>query len=130
MGRNEKKPKTASRSGSRLRLSPRIRIYRGADIALGPGKVELLEALEATKSITGAAKQLGMSYMRAWNLLQTMEGCFKDPLTRAVRGGVQGGGAELTEAGKAVLTLYRQMEAQSLDAMEESWIALQKFLLD
>ena len=61
----------------------RIRICKGDDIAIGPGKVDLLEAIGATGSITAAAKSLGMSYRRAWLLVDTMNRCFEAPVVES-----------------------------------------------
>ena len=94
-------------------VQPRFRILRGGDIALGPGKVELLALIGQTGSINKAARRMGMSYMRAWSLVQTMNRCFKKPLVFATHGGEGGGGAELTETGRQILTLYRQLETKS-----------------
>ena len=58
----------------------RVRITKGDDIAIGPGKVDLLEAIAETGSITAAAKRLGMSYRRAWMLVDTVNRCFKTPI--------------------------------------------------
>ena len=65
----------------------RLRVTRGDDIAVGPGKVDLLEAIAKTGSITAAAKALGMSYRRAWLLVDTMNRCFKSPVVDAESGG-------------------------------------------
>ena len=81
-------------------LRPRLRISSGKDIALGPGKAELLALVSETGSISEAAKRMEMSYMRAWSLIQTMNACFKEPVVEAVRGGHKRGGAELTETGR------------------------------
>jgi molybdate transport system regulatory protein len=86
----------------------------GDEIALGPGKIELLARIRQTGSITDAARQMGMSYMRAWKLIQTMNHCFKEPVVVAVRGGQQGGGAELTKVGFKALGLYQKMERDSM----------------
>ena len=102
-----------------LRIRPRI--YRGGDIALGPGKVDLLEAIAATGSITRAAGQLGMSYMRAWTLVKTMNRCFEAPLVLASRGGQHGGRAQLTRNGREVLALYHRLTAESLRASRPFW---------
>jgi len=98
------------------RIVPRIRIVFGRDVALGPGKVELLEHIARTGSLRKAAAAMEMSYMRAWTLVQTMNRCFKDPVVVTKRGGAEGGAALVTDSGKAVLALYRQMEARSLQA--------------
>src|SRR6266480_7715429 len=91
------------------RVQFRLRITSGDDIAVGPGKVDLLEAIAASGSITAAAKQLGMSYRRAWLLVDTMNRCFKRPVVEAETGGKRGGGAALTASGEDVVRLYRQV---------------------
>ena len=101
-------------------IQPRFRVNCGRNIAIGPGKAELLEHIHKVGSISGAAKRMGMSYMRAWTLVKTMERCFKKPLVAVARGGAKHGGAELTENGKRVLTLYRKMEGDSLKATAET----------
>lgn len=109
-------------------LRPRIRIILGEDIALGPGKVELLGHIEQTRSLNQAARLMGMSYMKAWLLVQVMNRSFRKPLVKSERGGVGGGGAELTPAGKRVLELYREMQRVSLEAMEKPWDAMKRLL--
>jgi len=109
-------------------LLPRIRVTCGGDIALGPGKVDLLEHVAATGSIAKAASRMGMSYMRAWTLIKTMNACFREPLVAATRGGPQHGGAGLTETGRAALALYRQMEVESKASMAGSWKRLRKLI--
>jgi molybdate transport system regulatory protein len=109
-------------------LRPRLRVTCGEDIALGPGKAELLQYLKETGSIAEAARRIGMSYMRAWTLLKTMERCFKQPLVKTGRGGRQGGGAELTETGLKALALYRRMEEESLRATHTAWLEMRRLL--
>ena len=110
-------------------IRPRLRISCGKNIALGPGKVELLELLHETGSITLAAKRMGMSYMRAWTLIHTMNLAFKEPLVVAVRGGNKGGGgAELTPTGVEALALYHTMNAKSLKALQPEWRRLKKLM--
>src|SRR5438034_10338212 len=87
------------------RLRPRMRVLCGEEIALGPGKVDLLALIDETGSIREAAGRMGMSYMRAWTLIKTMNACFQEPLVVASRGGKAGGGAALTEAGGTALKL-------------------------
>lgn len=103
-------------------LRPRIRIV-GEDgtIVLGPGKADLLDAISRTGSIRAAAAELGMSYMRAWSLVRTMNDSFRDPLVEKERGGAAQGGAQLTEHGRTVLALYRRMEEKALRAIEPLW---------
>ncbi len=102
---------------------PRIRLLIGDSIALGPGKSRLLEAIGDTGSIAAAARTMGMSYGRAWQLVQTMNGDFRSPLVERVAGGRGGGGAALTALGREALERYRAMEAQAdaavADALEE-----------
>jgi molybdate transport system regulatory protein len=94
----------------------RLRILKGAEIAVGPGKIELLEAIEATGSITSAAKAMGMSYRRAWLLVDTMNRCFGRPVVEAEAGGKRGGGARLTALGAEVKRRYRVAEAKAAKA--------------
>ena len=111
-------------------IRPRLRIVAGKNIAFGPGKADLLEALEKTGSITRAANNLGMSYMRAWTLIRTMNRCFCEPLVEAVRGGTRGGGgARLTTTGRQVLELYRQMDEKCLESVQPQWRKLQRLLV-
>jgi molybdate transport system regulatory protein len=103
------------------RVRPRIRVLHGEAIALGPGKAALLEEIERDGTIAGAARHLGMSYNRAWTLLQTMNGCFREPLVETSRGGSGRGRANLTATGRTVLGIYRRMERDSLAAIEPAW---------
>jgi molybdate transport system regulatory protein len=110
-------------------LHPRFRILHGTVIAFGPGKADLLEALQQTGSIMKASSRLGMSYMRAWTLIRTMNLCFQEPLVVALRGGMRGGGgASLSGTGRQVLSLYRRMEAKSLDTVQSDWRKFEKLL--
>ena len=97
-----------------LRL--RMRVTRGDAIAVGPGKVELLEALQRTHSINGAAKALGMSYRRAWLLIDELNAALREPAVRSITGGAHGGGSELTDAGIELIRLYRAIEAHARQA--------------
>ena len=109
-------------------LKTRFRILRGADVALGPGKVELLSLIAETGSIAQAATRMEMSYMRAWTLVQQMEQCFREPLLHRQRGGAARGGAQLTPFGARVLELYQAMEAAALRATRKPWEELQQKL--
>jgi len=110
-------------------VRPRIRIV-GEDgtIALGPGKADLLDAIAQTGSIRGAARELGMSYMRAWTLIRTMNAAFRSPLVEKVRGGSDQGGARLTRRGAEVLAIYKRMEKQAEKAVTGSWRAMKRHL--
>lgn len=103
-----------SRQAARIRF--RLRVTRGADIAVGPGKIDLLEAIARTGSISAAARALHMSYRRAWLLVQTMNRCFKPPVVAAEVGGSRGGGAKLTPAGEQAVRHYRRIERMAADA--------------
>lgn len=119
-------PKTEKTKTS---IRTRLRIVAGKNIAFGPGKADLLEAIEKTGSITKAAAQLDMSYMRAWTLIRTMNRSFREPLVYAARGGTRGGGgAQVTVTGRQVLTHYRKMDDKSLKAIQPGWRKLQKLL--
>jgi molybdate transport system regulatory protein len=92
----------------------RLRVLSGDDIAVGPGKIDLLEAIQSSGSISAAARKRGMSYRRAWLLIDTMNRCFREPVVEAIVGGTRGGGARLTPAGERIVHHYRR--AQSLAA--------------
>lgn len=119
---------TTKKKSTSASLKPRIRIMRGKEIALGPGKIELLEAIDKTGSIGDAAKILDMSYMRAWKLIKTMEKCFAEPLVIAERGGRAGGGARLSSTGQKAIALYSQMEQKFLKVTQADWAELQNLL--
>ncbi|PZQ99718.1 MAG: hypothetical protein DI533_03445 [Cereibacter sphaeroides] len=88
----------------------RLRLLFGADAMLGPGKADLLQLIRDTGSISAAGRRMGMSYKRAWMLVEEMNAVFREPLVDSARGGSGGGGARLTEAGVRVLALYRALE--------------------
>ena len=95
------------------RIKPKLRILLGAEIAIGPGKADLLDAVARTGFISAAAREMDMSYRRAWLLVDTMNRCFKRPLVEASKGGSGGGGARITEQGLDVLARYRAMELKA-----------------
>ncbi|MDR0213166.1 MAG: LysR family transcriptional regulator [Comamonas sp.] len=96
-----------------------MRVITGNTNAIGPGKIELLEAIDATRSISAAAKSLGMSYRRAWLLVDELNQALCRPAVAATTGGARGGGSELTETGHQVIELYRKIEQQSAQACSE-----------
>jgi molybdate transport system regulatory protein len=108
----------------------RLRVCRGDDIAVGPGKVDLLESIAATGSITAAAKTLGMSYRRAWLLVDTMNRCFKAPVVDAEAGGTRGGGTRLTPVGAEVVRRYRAAEAKAAKGAAADLAAITALLAD
>jgi molybdate transport system regulatory protein len=93
-----------------------LRVDFGTDRAIGPGKVLLLEAIRDTGSISQAGRSLGMSYRRAWLLVDDMNRCFREPVVTAQPGGSQGGGAALTAFGEKVVQKYRKIEIQATAA--------------
>jgi molybdate transport system regulatory protein len=111
-------------------VRPRIRVVRDQDdtILLGPGKADLLDAIARAGSLRGAADELGMSYMRAWNLVKTMNAAFRTPLVEMERGGPSKGGAQLTERGERVRALYREMETKAERAIAAGWKRLRREL--
>src|SRR6185436_19353452 len=115
---------------SQVSLHPRLRVMKGAEIAFGPGKAELLAAVAEAGTLAEAARQLGMSYMRAWKLLQTMNASFREPLAIASRGGAEHGRVQLTETGRRVLALYQEMDAACREAAEPAWRELVALLAE
>jgi len=106
----------------------RLRVVLERDIALGPGKADLLETIGATGSISAAARGLGMSYKRAWLLVDTMNHCFRAPLVESAKGGSAGGGAQLTQLGAEVLRRYRAMERRAMRGASADLAALKRLL--
>ena len=94
----------------------RLRVLLAPGLWLGPGKSDLLEGIAETGSISAAGRQMGMSYKRAWGLVEGLNSMFAEPLVAASRGGAAHGGAGLTPLGAEVLALYRRMESASLAA--------------
>jgi molybdate transport system regulatory protein len=90
-----------------------LRVDLDEDRAIGPGKVRLLEAIRDTGSITQAGIALGMSYRRAWLLVDDMNSCFREPVVAAQAGGSHGGGAALTSFGTQLIDQYRAIEAEA-----------------
>ncbi|RSU74119.1 ModE family transcriptional regulator [Sphingomonas sp. S-NIH.Pt3_0716] len=95
-------------------LKLKIQILCGDEIAMGPGKADLLDAIALHGSISAAGRALGMSYRRSWLLVDTMNRCWNERLVETVAGGGRDRGARVTEAGQAVLTAYRALEQAAL----------------
>jgi molybdate transport system regulatory protein len=112
-----------SSSGKEARKSapakPQIRIMFRKAIAMGPGKADLLKAIDASGSISAAARSLGMSYRRAWLLVDTMNQSFKAPVVETLTGGQKGGGARVTDTGHEVLRRYLDMEAKAAASVKK-----------
>ena len=94
--------------GARMKIQARLIL--DDEIAFGPGKAELLIAIQTTGSISAAGKYLGMSYRRAWLLVDAMNRCFQQPLVETATGGSQGGGTRLTPLGLDVLKRYQHIQ--------------------
>lgn len=92
----------------------KIRVMAGA---FGPGKAMLLEAIGRTGSISAGAREMGMSYRRAWMLVDEMNRCFLEPLVETATGGPGGGGARVTDFGGDVLRRYRELEQKAAEAV-------------
>jgi molybdate transport system regulatory protein len=99
------------------RLSIRID-FEPSGSALGPGMAQLLECIIALGSIRRAAAAMGMSYRKAWLLIQEVQKTFNDPVVKTEAGGVSGGGTELTELGNTLLMIYRRVESRATDATD------------
>lgn len=106
----------------------RLRIHHEEQIAIGPGKVRLLEAIAQTGSITAAAKSLSMSYRRAWLLVDEMNRTLREPVVRASAGGALGGSTTLTPTGAAVVRHYRSIELTAQTAAAKELAALRRLL--
>ncbi len=104
-------------------LSLRIDLDGGARI--GPGKIALLKAVDEAGSISGAGRALGMSYRRAWQLVEELNAAFPKPLIAAQTGGKSGGGAALTRFGKTVVAHYNAIESKSRRSATRHLAALQ-----
>ncbi|MEY4982586.1 MAG: hypothetical protein RIR62_852 [Pseudomonadota bacterium] len=110
---------------------PRLRLRLLFPAAMiGPGKVELLERIRDTGSISAAGRAMGMSYRRAWSLVEEMNAAFRAPLVASSRGGAGGGGAHLTEAGAAVLAHYHAVLRAAAEAGAGDLAALAAMLRD
>lgn len=91
----------------------KLRLLFGDQLVFGPGKAALLARIAETGSIAAAGRAMGMSYRRAWALVEEMNAAFRCPLVASTRGGAGGGGASLTEAGTEVLSAYQAMLARA-----------------
>jgi molybdate transport system regulatory protein len=102
-----------------------LRIVLRGGATLGPGRAELLEGIRTHGSIAAAGRAMGMSYRRAWLLVEETSSEFGAPMVAARPGGIAGGGAALTELGEAALALYRRAEAHAAAAVTDELAALE-----
>src|SRR5687768_13419287 len=94
-----------------------LRILAKRSPAMGPGKAELIERIAQTGSISAAARAMGMSYRRAWQLVEALNRDFEKPVVLTAIGGQRGGGARVTPFGAELLRLFRTMEEKASDAI-------------
>ena len=101
------------RQGARVGApTVRFRVDFGRDASVGPGKIALLEEIERGGSLSQAARTLNMSYRRAWQLLESLNGSFAEPVATTARGGRGGGGAVVTPFGRQLMRAYRGLDAE------------------
>ncbi|WP_405044963.1 winged helix-turn-helix domain-containing protein [Paraburkholderia sp.] len=105
-----------------------MRVMQADTIALGPGKVQLLEAVREHGSISAAARSLNMSYRRAWLLMDELNRALESPATVSEHGGQSGGGSMLTPVGEEIIRLYRGIEARAAAACATEIAALKKLV--
>ena len=105
-----------------------LRILGRSRPAIGPGKAELLDRISATGSISAAAREMGMSYRRAWKLVEALNEDFSGPLVQTATGGRLGGGATVTELGLDVLRRYRSMESSASSAVKRDLGGIERLL--
>jgi molybdate transport system regulatory protein len=105
-------------------LKLKAQLLCGEELAMGPGKADLLDAIQAEGSISGAGRRLGMSYRRTWLLVDAMNRCWVEPLVEATAGGGQAKGARVTPAGVEILKAYRTLEAQVAKAADSDALKL------
>ena len=111
-------------------LKIKLQIYCGDEIAMGPGKADLLDAIAREGSISGAGRALGMSYRRAWLLVDAMNRCWREPLVNTTPGRQSSGGARVTPFGEDILRRYRSMQdAAGAVRNAADWAALRGGML-
>lgn len=94
-----------------------LRVMRGRKPAIGPGKAELVDHIARTGSISAAARAMGMSYRRAWQLVEAMNRACREPVVITAVGGKRGGGAEVTPFGRRLVELFHAMEGKASRAI-------------
>jgi molybdate transport system regulatory protein len=94
-----------------------LRVLGRGGAAMGPGKAELVERIARTGSISAAAREMGMSYRRAWQLVESLNKTFRDPVVATAIGGTRGGGARVTPYGERLVARFRRMERKASAAI-------------
>ena len=106
----------------------RIRVQYGSGFAIGSGKADILQAVAETGSISAGARQMDMSYRRAWLLIDAMNRCFREPVVDTATGGKGGGGAQITPFGRVVLKGFRTMESRAMASIAKEMPDFSKLL--
>lgn len=115
-------------SVSPLDEKTRFRVQIKHAVAIGPGKADVLQSVAEIGSLAEAGRRMGMSYQRVWSLVAAMNADFVEPLVLKQRGGVAGGGAQLTPTGERVLSIYRAIERDAQRAVAKRLPQLLKFI--
>ena len=123
-GRRQQRLPAAAAAPARPVARFRLRVTSGDTIAIGPGKIDLLEAIAETRSITAAAKAIGMSYRRAWMLIDQLNATLRQPAVTSAKGGERGGGSRLTAVGEDLIARYRRIETRAAEACADDMAAL------
>ena len=105
-----------------------LRIMGRRTAAMGPGKAELIERIGETGSISAAARAMGMSYRRAWQLVEALNGDFAEPVITTATGGRSGGGAQVTPFGRRVVAAFRAMEGKASSAIAADLRRFQRYI--
>lgn len=105
-----------SHDSAPVKLRFRTRVLKGDSIPVGPGKIALLLAVDECRSISAAAKLQGMSYRRAWLLIDEMNRTLKAPVIATAKGGANGGGSILTDFGQELVDLYTNIDKRAYEA--------------
>jgi molybdate transport system regulatory protein len=106
-----------------------VRVAFGRHGALGPGKIRLIELIDQHGSIAGACREMGMSYRRAWLLVEGLKQAFREPVLETQQGGSSGGSCRLTPYGRSILQRYRALERTARAAVQEELHAFEADLL-
>ena len=106
-----------------------VRVAFGRRGALGPGKMRLIELIDQHGSITAACREMGVSYRRAWLLIESLKHAFHEPVLTTQQGGVSGGGCRLTPYGRTILQRYRAIEQTARMAVRQELAALERDLI-
>ncbi|MDC7684452.1 winged helix-turn-helix domain-containing protein [Asticcacaulis sp. BYS171W] len=126
------KPGQSQSEGELEAASPHLKIYlrvvSAGDVAIGPGKADLMAAIQAYGSLSKAGRALGISYRRVWDMVEAINKGFDKPLVTTSHGGAKGGGARLTETGEIVLALYRNMQSDVSETAEAHFDEIRKYL--